>query len=676
MPLTNLSTVLKSGLVKNYITLGDFESGSTLGWSLLHSALTNLVPTSVGSAGAPFSLTSGATAAAATLSFSAISSNVLAGTRSGSLVSSAASTAGDMLITDAYTIDQEDQNKVLTFRFYYNNVGSNLTFAGNSTNSFAVYIYDVDNGTWIQPAGVYNLIQGVGTGYCIGTFQTANNATRIQLAVVNINASAGAYSLTVDDFSIGPMAAVQGVPATDWVDAGPTIITAITTAPTKGTATLAIDKMRWRRIGDSMHVRMEYRQTAAGTATAGTGDYLFQIPTGFSIDTNKISITGGATIGSNVVVPANSGIGSASWTGAAGVQIGAGWVAVFDSTRVRLVGMLTQVAGNNSSMQTANSASSPLTFATQQFLIDFIVPISGWSANVQMSTDTDTRVCAARVHTTVARAVANNTTVPLQLDVTDFDTHGAISTVATITRFTAPISGYYQVSAAIGLSQASQSQDGFMEVIIRVNGSTYSYTKHFGVNAGTDNLGGGGAEVLKLNVGDFVELAAFQNTGPSRNTTNDNSTYLAITRVGGPATVAASESVNARYFASATSITGALATINWTTKDFDSHAGMVSGTYTIPVSGKYQISALLTLTAASAAAGNAVNIQIQKNGTVVSEYAPVYQSTQVTLPIEVEDEISCLAGDTIRIQASSAATTPSIVASNSKNYFSIARTGN
>lgn len=169
---------------------------------------------------------------------------------------------------------------------------------------------------------------------------------------------------------------------TDWVDVGSTIITGVSVNPTKGTATIVVDKMRWRRVADSMHIRMEYRQTAAGTATSGTGDYLFGIPAGFSIDTSKVTVLGGVTIGSNVFVTANNAVGIASWTGnGAGVQIPSGFVMVYDTTRVRVVGILTQVAGNNSSMQVAGSTGSPLTVANQQFMLDFVVPIVGWSVN-------------------------------------------------------------------------------------------------------------------------------------------------------------------------------------------------------------------------------------------------------------------------------------------------------
>jgi hypothetical protein len=665
MGLTNLTSVVTSGITKNYISLGNFESGATTGWSLLHASLTGVIPTGVGSGGAPFGLSNGATAASANLSINATGVNPLAGTTSGSLVSSAASTPGDMLISQAYTIDQEDQNKVLTFRFYYEQMsGTALSFAGNSTNSFAVYIYDCDNNLWLQPAGVYNLIQGSGTGYATGTFQTANNATRFQLALVNINASAGAFSLYVDDFYVGPMASVQGVPVTDWVNAGANIITATTTAPTQSGNTKTADNLWWRRVGGNMEIRMEFNQTAAGSNTAGSGDYLFQIPTGYSIDTSKLTAFGGAAIATGLVKSTNSvGLFFGTYLG---VDQIVGGVFVYDSTHVRF-GNIVVPNGASPGFAMADSAATPLTDNIQNFTATYSVPILGWSSNVNMSNDTDTRVCAGSFYYSAAGAsVTANTAIPFPN--TAVDTHGAWN-VSTGT-YTVQVSGTYSITV-MDLYPVSAISVNFF---VYKNGS--SFIKIAAGSASGSAIVGKGNILLSLNSGDQISIRPDTTYTQQFASGTLGTPSFSILRLSGPATIAASESVNARYFASATSISGSLATINWTTKDFDSHGGMLSGVYTVPVSGKYQVNAAIALTAASAAAGNAVSVQVQKNGSVVSEYSPVYQSTQVSMPLNVSDTISCLAGDTIQIQVSSAATTPSISASNSKNFVSIARTGN
>jgi hypothetical protein len=72
---------------------------------------------------------------------------------------------------------------------------------------------------------------------------------------------------------------------TDWQDGGETTITAVTTAPTKPTVRTA-DKMRWRRVGDTVEARYEYRNASATGAAAGSGTYLWALP--FAADTAKL----------------------------------------------------------------------------------------------------------------------------------------------------------------------------------------------------------------------------------------------------------------------------------------------------------------------------------------------------------------------------------------------------
>lgn len=79
----------------------------------------------------------------------------------------------------------------------------------------------------------------------------------------------------------------QGIPnATASITAWTTYsltIGAVTTAPTKGTVTT--DLAQWRRIGQQMEWAYDYVQTALGSA--GSGTYLFPLPSGYSIDLTR-----------------------------------------------------------------------------------------------------------------------------------------------------------------------------------------------------------------------------------------------------------------------------------------------------------------------------------------------------------------------------------------------------
>lgn len=157
--------------------------------------------------------------------------------------------------------------------------------------------------------------------------------------------------------------------------------------------------------------------------------------------------------------------------------------------------------------------------------------------------------------------------------------------------------------------------------------------------------------------------------------TTIESFFFSVPISGWSSTTVAINSISARYFASATAISGTLATINWTTKDYDTNNAMSSGTYTIPVAGKYQINTALLITG-TIALNNSLVLEIQKNGTVVSRFTEFFPATLTDGKAVLSDIINCAASDTIRIQASSNVTAPSIVSSNFDNYFSIALVGN
>lgn len=202
-----------SGL-KNYITYSDFEGTGTTGWSLAASTLdaTTKLPNQASGSWA---------AAAATLSFTTVGSgSQLAGNTSGSLVSSAATTAGNMLVTDALTLDLEAQASIQTWSFFYKiaSGASNGNFSGTSSNSIGVAIYDVTNSAWIQPAGVFNIVQSSLVGKASGTFQVPSNCTSVRLAIYFPNATTGAITVYIDDVVLGPQVVQYGAPVSDWID--------------------------------------------------------------------------------------------------------------------------------------------------------------------------------------------------------------------------------------------------------------------------------------------------------------------------------------------------------------------------------------------------------------------------------------------------------------------------
>lgn len=224
IPAQTLSSAITAGAIgggdgsKNYMTAytaslsggtpntgnGDFEQASTTGWSLSHSTLDSNTKL-------PNQVSGSWSGAAGTLSMAIITSGTLQKANSLSLVSSAATTAGDMLVSSPFYIDAVDQVQVMQFKFAFkvSSGATNGNFSGSILNSYGFAVYDVTNSAWIQPSNAYGVIQQGGATSVLGTFQTTSNSTQYRIAVYNMNASSGAITAVVDDFQVGPITSSQ-----------------------------------------------------------------------------------------------------------------------------------------------------------------------------------------------------------------------------------------------------------------------------------------------------------------------------------------------------------------------------------------------------------------------------------------------------------------------------------
>lgn len=251
-----------------------------------------------------------------------------------------------------------------------------------------------------------------------------------------------------------------------------------------------------------------------------------------------------------------------------------------------------------------------------------------------------------------AGAVVANTEIPTWTTVTK-DTNSAFN--ATTGTFTVPIAGDYVVefhADTIALTPTAQIYKNGVLIQTGINSLTRTFVT---------------TTLANCAVNDTIWVA-LDTTATLVSTNTD--TILNIYKVVGPGI----GPVNARYHSSTTTITSSLATIVYTTKDFDTQTAAYSagGVYTIPSAGKYMVKASLSLTAATAAAGNSYDIIIRKNSTEISRFKYIVgAATQKPNTVVVEDLVSCAANDTIDVQASAAGTTPSINASTTLNFFYI-----
>jgi hypothetical protein len=160
-----------------------------------------------------------------------------------------------------------------------------------------------------------------------------------------------------------------------WINAGSFQIGATTTAPTYGTATITTNTIWYRQVGDSAEIRWEFQKTANGTATAGSGQYLFPMPAGLVIDVNKLKADTAVTV-ANQANPQDNTVGHfAVFTTAASFV---GGVTVYDANNVKCQGSDTVV--NNASIGGISSGFAAITNAAIGYGITVTVPIVGFTA--------------------------------------------------------------------------------------------------------------------------------------------------------------------------------------------------------------------------------------------------------------------------------------------------------
>jgi hypothetical protein len=278
------------------------------------------------------------------------------------------------------------------------------------------------------------------------------------------------------------------------------------------------------------------------------------------------------------------------------------------------------------------------------------VPIAGWGSASQVSSDTTTRVVAARYITT-----SGLTGGRLQFNTMDFDTHAAVTTGSSWV-YTAPVSGIYKIQAYLNVGT---NNIGTNSLALYVNNVAVQTVGNSGIT-GFSNTTTQGAASVKLNAGDAFYLAI--GGAPVA----INNAWITVERLSGPSVTTATETVAFRRL----SITGqqintSIATyVDFPVSDFDTHAGWVSsaGTYNpatgqwssqnplyrAPVSGTYLINCIVAFQSA-VMAGAYCAVTILKNGSAAIDGSSAPSSTSNQYASVSAGLIKLNAGDTISV---------------------------
>lgn len=615
---TNLKVIGSgSGGATNFLTNPDAETGTTSYATYKDAAATRPVDGT------------GGTALYTTITTT--STNPLSGTNSFLISKSANNAQGEGVSTD-FTIDIANKAKVLKIEMDYI-VNSGTFAAGSSTtdSDMIVYLYDVTNGVLIEPSS-FKLLSNSTTvsDRFSGTFQTPYNSTSYRLIFHVASASTSAWALKVDNISVSPSQYVYGSPVSDLGSYAPVFT---------NLGTVTSHAFEAYRIGKKLRVKFRFI-AASGGASAAT----VSLPSGLVASTTGNEVIGAAwsqsTTSKDVFITTTNG-----------------------ATTVRFI-------ANNGVGGPINGSD----FGTG--IVDgwFEVDILGWSSSVQMSDGYDGRVVAEGMSTTTATSVANGATQKVLLNSTMHSSHGGVNT--SLNRIDIKTSGYVRVSASVALDSGANSG--------RIIGSIYKNGTDVSINLAAGNtIGTDSAPVFwegYVTAGTYFELYVTNGTGASANIVNDSRyTFLFVSSISGSPTISAQETIGALYTgAPPTGTLGAAYNpVTFGTKVKDSHGAYSGGVYTVPVSGQYDISAQVSVTATRTTSQlTIIAIYIDGIRKYIKQYQPDAGVTKYTYAGININSIPLIAGNQITIRVYESGTGAINYETNAEaNFFSIVRSG-
>lgn len=171
----------------------------------------------------------------------------------------------------------------------------------------------------------------------------------------------GSQQIRIDTLFVGPQTLQSGTAVTDWASYTPSLVNETGSAITlNATGADAISGF-WRRLGDSIQVQVSFRNGSGGAAS-GSGYVEFTLPSGFSVDTTKIttSLAGGYRVQGFGAVSAINKHGPVYFNSA--------------TSRFRVLD------GSDGDWVTVSDI-----VASAGFSALFEVPIVGWSSNVTIA---------------------------------------------------------------------------------------------------------------------------------------------------------------------------------------------------------------------------------------------------------------------------------------------------
>lgn len=600
-----------SGSGRNYIVNSDFESNATTNWALFNTTLTSGKPTGSISAGA-----------ASVTTFAATATNPLAGSYSLQTASSGAWAAGAGFITDSFTIDRQDLGKILrlTVNFEITSGSTNCNLSGTTSNTFGFWVYDVTNSLWTEMVGTY--VMDKVSGALLAEVQLPTTCTSARVAVVCVNASAGAVTINWDNISFGPREIARGSVVTDWIAYTPTV---------QGFGTVSAVNFISRRVGDSLEVQ--------GTFTAGVST---AVEAEISLGFNGVN----ANVSSSSSYPTLQAVGRIHQNFSSATYFGEN--ALIEASKTYLT------VGIQSSTTNEMAKANGVDVAGTGKIVSVyaLVRIQGWSSNVNISSDFGSRLVATK-YSTSTTSLTNASTTTVVFTTSVYDKTSSFDG----TTFIVPQSGILDIDCALNAANAARSVNGYAVLYAYVDGSiaTVLDSRVYETTAST-YLQLSGSTSIPVNAGQLVTIRVSNQSG---NTSALNGSapenWVTFSLKQSPQTLVGSEVIKAEAHSATTTVGTTATTLIFATEITDSHGryDTSTGLFTVNQAGRYRVSSAITFSSSSSSTNQAVSLLAKLNSTNYALQSFIYQITGTSLGgyLHGSKSFDCVAGDTIGIAA-------------------------
>jgi hypothetical protein len=415
-----------------------------------------------------------------------------------------------------------------------------------------------------------------------------------------------------------------GAPVTSLKDYTP-VWTSSGTAPSIGNGSIT---GKYSQVGDML--KGQITVTTGSTTSFGSGDYYFSIPSGLSMDVNKVPR---GAFGDESYV--KGGFYSLLY----GVNRFSGMLVAQTATSLGAKISSTPSAANPTPVATngALGATYPGTWsgAGNIWTLTFEVPILGWSSSTVVSSEADTRVVSASAYLGSNQALTSGAGAQIQINTIISDSHAAFATASYQYVIQSP--GYYDF---LGGVEFASNANGIRYVSIK-KGSSYIRTATFVPISGDNFDALVSAKSVWCKAGEIIQLWATHTSGGNLNALGNSNTFLAVSKQSGPAQISASEVVIAKASGNPASAS-ANNPIIFPTVEFDTHGSYnaSTGRYTCATPGFFEVSGFMV-------GATDVSINLYKDGSSNTRIATTGSSAS---PVTFSTTVQCIAGTILDIR--------------------------